>query len=271
MKADNVFRVMALGDIIGDAGRKILQTRLIHLQRKYVPDLIIANGENAAHGFGITKKIVDELLNWGIDVITGGNHIWQRKEIFDFIDKTPQLLRPLNYPPGTPGHGFYLCEKKGLKIVVVNIMGRIYMEPIDCPFRAMDELLVSLDKEDVLLLVDFHAEATSEKQLMGWYLDGRVHAIWGTHTHIPTADERILPKKTAYISDIGMCGASYSVIGMNVNESVRRVIHHLPVRFSPATEGDLELQGILIDFDKRTKYPLLIQRLSERITQESSS
>jgi len=270
MKADNVFRVMALGDIVGDAGRKVLQMRLLPLQRKYQPDLIVANGENAAHGFGITKKIVEEFLNWGIDVITAGNHIWQRKEIFDFVDTTPQLIRPLNYPPGTPGRGFYRFEKKGMDIVVVNIMGRIYMEPIDCPFRAMDDLLASLSGEDVLILVDFHAEATSEKQLMGWHLDGRVHAVWGTHTHIPTADERILPKKTAYISDIGMCGAVYSVIGMNVSESVRRVIQHLPVRFSPATEGDLELQGILIDFDRRSKKPLLIQRLSERVSQESS-
>lgn len=267
MKANNVFRVMALGDIIGDAGRKILQERLLHLQRKYTPDLIVANGENAAHGFGITKKIVDEFLNWGIDVITSGNHIWQRKEIFDFIDNYPQLIRPLNYPPGTPGKGIYQIEKQDITIVVVNIMGRIYMEPIDCPFRAMDEFLEQYKGQDVLILVDFHAEATSEKQLMGWHLNGRVHALWGTHTHIPTADEKILPKKTAYISDIGMCGATYSVIGMNVSESVRRVIHHLPVRFSPATDGDIELQGILIDFDKRNKQPLFIQRIVERINQ----
>ncbi len=256
---------MVLGDIVGDAGRKLLQTKLIHLQRKYLPDLVVVNGENAAHGFGITKKIVEEFFNWGIDVITSGNHIWQRKEIFDFIDDTPQLIRPLNYPPGTPGKGFYRLEKKGMNVVVVNIMGRIYMEPIDCPFRAMDDVLKQFEGEDVLVLVDFHAEATSEKQLMGWHLDGRVHALWGTHTHIPTADERILPKKTAYITDIGMCGAVYSVIGMNVSESQRRVIQHLPVRFSPATEGELELQGVLIDFDKKSKKPLLIQRIVERM------
>lgn len=267
MKADNVFRIMAIGDVMGDAGRKILQTRLIHLQRKFNPDLIVANGENAAHGFGITKKIVDDFLNLGIDVITGGNHIWQRKEIFDFIDKTPQLIRPLNYPPKTPGRGFCKLKKGEMSVIVVNIMGRIYMEPIDCPFRAMDDFLASLEEENALILVDFHAEATSEKQLMGWHLDGRVHAVWGTHIHIPTADERILPKHTAYISDIGMCGAVYSVIGMNISDSVRRVIDHLPVRFSPATEGDLELQGILIDFDKRSRKPLLIQRISERIAQ----
>jgi len=266
MKANNVFRVIALGDVIGDAGRKILQERLILLQRKYQPDLLVVNGENAAQGFGITKKIVDEFLNWGIDVITSGNHIWQKKEIFDFVESYPQLIRPLNYPPGTPGNGYCVLEKKGMKVVVINVMGRIYMEPIDCPFRAMDEILKQWENENALILVDFHAEATSEKQLMGWYLDGRVHALWGTHTHIPTADEKILPKRTAYISDIGMCGASYSVIGMNVSESMRRVIQHLPVRFSPALEGELELQGILIDFDQQTHHPLIVQRITDRLS-----
>jgi 2',3'-cyclic-nucleotide 2'-phosphodiesterase len=266
MKPENVFCVFAFGDIIGEPGRKALFSIFYKFKNKYEPDLVILNGENAAHGFGITSQIVKQLFDGGIDVITTGNHVWQKKEVFEFIDKYPALLRPANYPPKTPGHGTYVWERNGLKAAVINIMGRIYMDPIDCPFQKVESEIERLSAEGVkIILVDFHAEATSEKQIFGWNFDGRISAIWGTHTHIQTSDERILPKKTAYITDIGMCGSIDSVIGMKIEDSRRKVIQHLPVRFSPEEGGAMEVQGAIIDINKNTGEAILISRIKERV------
>ncbi len=266
MKSENIFRVLAFGDIIGETGRKAFSDVINRLKIKLSPDLVIANGENSAHGFGITKQIANQLFNTGIDVLTTGNHVWQKKEVFNFIDSFPNLLRPVNYPPKTPGHGTFVYEVNGLKAAVINAMGRIFMEAIDDPFQIVDSEVERLKREGVnIILVDFHAEATSEKQVFGWYFDGRVSAVWGTHTHIQTSDERILPKKTAYITDIGMCGSIDSVIGMKIEESYRKVIAHLPVRFSPEDRGTIEIQGIVIDIDKKSGEAVLISRIKEPV------
>lgn len=266
MKPKNIIRLLAFGDIVGDPGRKAIKNFLPFIKDKICPDIIIANGENAAHGFGITEKIAKELFDDGIDIITTGNHIWQKKEIFNFISKYPNLIRPINYPVGTPGNGTFVIEKDDIKIAVINSMGRIFMEPIDCPFQTTEKEIERLKKENInIILVDFHAEASSEKQVFGWYFDGKVSAVWGTHTHIQTSDERILPKKTAYITDIGMCGSIDSVIGMKIEDSYRRVIQHLPVRFSPAEPKNLEVQGVIIDIDRETGKSVLINRLKEKV------
>jgi hypothetical protein len=229
--------------------------------------MIVLNGENSAHGFGINPAVAKIIFDGGVDVITTGNHVWQKKEVFDILDKIPPLLRPLNYPPKTPGHGSYIFEKNGVKAAVINIIGRIFMDPVDCPFQAVDKEIERLHDDGVkIILIDFHAEATSEKQVFGWFFDGRISGIWGTHTHVQTADERILPKKTAYISDIGMCGSTESVIGMKTVESYRKVIQHLPVRFSPEEGGPYEVNGIIIDILKETGEAIAIQRLKEPVS-----
>jgi metallophosphoesterase (TIGR00282 family) len=266
MKPENVFRVLAFGDIVGEPGRKAFLNTIENFKQKYLPDLIVLNGENAAHGFGITEQILKSLLDSGVDVITSGNHIWQKKEVFNFIEKYPSLIRPINYPEGTPGSGSIVLEKNRFKVAVINAMGRIFMEPIDCPFKTVEKELERLKDQEVdFIFVDFHAEATSEKQIFGWYFDGRITGVWGTHTHIQTADERILPKGTAYITDIGMCGAMDSVIGMNIEESYRKVIQHLPVRFSPAEKAPFLVEGLAIDVSMTSKKALLISRIREII------
>lgn len=266
MKSKGVFRVLAFGDIVGEPGREVFMGNLKRFKEKFLPDIVIINGENAAHGFGITEKIAKSLFESGVDVITSGNHIWQKKEIFNFISKYPALLRPINYPPSTPGNGLILLDIGEYKVGVINAMGRIFMEPLDCPFRNVEKEVERLKEEGVkIILIDFHAEATSEKQVFGWYFDGKVSAVWGTHTHIQTADERILPQGTAYITDIGMCGAQNSVIGMKIEDSYRRVIQHLPVRFSPEEKSPLILEGILIDIIADTGKALMISRIKETI------
>jgi len=266
MKSENNFRVMAFGDIVGESGRKAFFSYITKAKQKMNPDLVIINGENVAHGFGITRAIMQQLFEHGVDVITTGNHVWQKKEVFDFIDQVPSLLRPINYPLNTPGHGVFIFERNGVKAAVINAMGRIFMEPIDCPFHRVEDEVSKLKNQGIqIILVDFHAEATSEKQIFGWYFDGKISAVWGTHTHIQTSDERILPKKTAYITDIGMCGSINSVIGMKIEESYRRVIQHLPVKFSPEESGMIEIQGIIIDINKSNGEAVLISRIKETI------
>ncbi|MEJ5284530.1 MAG: TIGR00282 family metallophosphoesterase [Brevinematia bacterium] len=267
MKPEGILRVLAFGDIIGEPGRRVFASTIHKIREKFLPDLIVVNGENSAHGFGITEEIVKSFFNTGVDVITSGNHIWQKKEIFNFIDKYPSLIRPINYPPGTPGNGIVILEKANVKIAVINAMGRIFMDAIDCPFRTVENQLNYLKENNVkIVLVDFHAEATSEKQVFGWYFDGKLTAVWGTHTHIQTSDERILPKGTAYITDIGMCGARDSVIGMKVEESYRKVIQHLPVKFSPADSGANIIEGIAIDIDIKSGKANLISRIREIVS-----
>jgi hypothetical protein len=266
MKSANVFRVLAFGDVIGDPGKKGLYAVLPKMRKAYEPDLIVINGENSAQGFGITNPITKNFFDNGIDVITTGNHVWQKKEIWDFIDTYPALLRPINYPPNTPGHGSVVLEKNGVKLAVVNAMGRIYMDPIECPFQAMEKEVERLNSLGIRhIFLDFHGEATSEKQIMGWKMDGKVSAVWGTHTHVPTADERILPSKTAYISDLGMCGCIHSVIGMKIEDSDRRVVKHLPVRFQPAEFGPVEVMGAVIDVHRETGNALMINRFKETV------
>ncbi len=259
--------ILFIGDVIGRPGRKILEKYLRPVVKKYSPSLIIANGENAAGGLGITEKVGQELLS-EIDVLTSGNHIWDKKEALDYLDQEPRLLRPANYPPKNPGKGTYVFETKGKgKIGILNLQGRVFMEPIDCPFRTADEELKSLRASTPVIVVDFHAEATSEKQAMGWYLDGKVSAVIGSHTHVPTADERILPQGTAYITDVGMVGGYNSVIGIRRDQSIKRFLTGRPQRFELGKEG-VFFCAVFVEVDPKTGKALSIRR--EIITEEES-
>lgn len=259
--------ILFLGDVIGRPGRKILVKYLRPVVKKYSPSIIIANGENAAGGLGITEKVAQELLS-EIDVLTSGNHIWDKKEVHDYLDQEPRLLRPANYPPKNPGKGTYVFETRGKgKIGILNLQGRVFMEPLDCPFRTADEELKSLRASTPVIVVDFHAEATSEKQAMGWYLDGKVSAVIGSHTHVPTADERILPQGTAYITDVGMVGGYNSVIGIRKDQSVKRFLTGRPQRFEPEKEG-VFFSAVVVEVDPKTGKALSIHR--EIITGEES-
>ncbi|MFP4081248.1 MAG: TIGR00282 family metallophosphoesterase [Candidatus Aminicenantes bacterium] len=229
--------VLFLGDIIGRPGRRALREYLPEIQQKYTPSLIIANAENAAGGIGITRKVCQELLTQ-VHVLTSGNHIWDKKEGVAHLDEEPRLLRPANYPPENPGRGRYIFQDgEGRKVGILNLQGRVFMEPIDCPFRIADQELERLMASTSVVVVDFHAEATSEKQAMGWYLDGRVSAVVGTHTHVPTADERILPQGTAFITDVGMVGGYHSVIGIKKDQAIKRFLTARPHRFEPGKKG----------------------------------
>jgi len=231
--------ILFLGDIIGRPGRRALERHLPALIERRSPSIVIANAENAAGGIGITEKVGQELLTQ-VHVLTSGNHIWDKREGVAYLEKEPRLLRPANYPPLNPGKGTYLFEDaKGRKIGILNLQGRVFMEPIDCPFRVADEELSVLKEKTSVIIVDFHAEATSEKQAMGWHLDGRVSAVIGTHTHVPTADERILPQGTAYITDVGMIGGYNSVIGIRKDQALNRFLTARPHRFEPGKEGTL--------------------------------
>jgi metallophosphoesterase (TIGR00282 family) len=240
-------RILFVGDIVGSPGRQIVRDRLPDLVSQQKIDLVIANGENAASGFGITPRLADELLGNGIDVLTGGNHSWDRKEILEYIPHQPRLLRPANFPEGNPGRGLYIgAAKNGERYAVLNLQGRVFLPAIDDPFRKADCLLTSLDRDVALVLVDMHAETTSEKMAMGWYLDGRVTAVIGTHTHVATADEQILPQGTAFITDVGMTGPHAGVIGMDREAIVKRFLDGLPARFEVAS-GDVQMNCVLIE------------------------
>ena len=244
-------KVLFIGDIIGRPGRKIITERLSELTKQGAIDLVIANGENAAGGFGITPEICHEILAIGIDVITSGNHIWDRREIYDVIDTMP-ILRPANFPPGVPGRGYLIHEtKNGIKVGIVNLQGRVYMTSLDCPFRKSDKILEEIKKETPIIIVDFHAEITSEKIAMGWYLDGKVSAVVGTHTHVQTADARILDEGTAYITDIGMTGPRDSVIGIRKDVILKRYLTAIPLRFEVAKEDPI-MSYAIIDIDNKT-------------------
>src|SRR5437773_743175 len=242
-------RVLFIGDIVGSPGREIVRERLADLVSQKQIDLVIANGENSASGFGITPKIVDELLKCGVEVISGGNHSWDRREIMEFMPHEARLLRPANFPDGNPGSGMYVgTAKNGMKYAVINLQGRIFLPAIDDPFRKVDELLATLLADVAFVLVDMHAETTSEKIAMGWYLDGRATAVVGTHTHVATADERVLPQGTAYITDVGMTGPHGGVIGMDRNGIIGKFLNGLPARFEVAS-GDVQMNCILIETD----------------------
>jgi 2',3'-cyclic-nucleotide 2'-phosphodiesterase len=253
--------ILFIGDIFASGGRGIVADNLNRLITEHKIDLAIANAENAAGGFGITPLIAEELLALGLDVLTGGNHSFDKREIHEYLDTQPRLLRPANYPPGLPGSGVYSGKaRNGAPYAVINLQGRAHMANIDCPFRKADELLAALDPSIKIRLVDFHAELTSEKVAMGWHLDGRVTAMLGTHTHIPTADERILPAGTAYLTDTGMTGPYDSVIGVEKSMILRRFLTGLTGRMEAARHG-IELRGAVIEADQTTGKAISIERI----------
>lgn len=242
----DLIKVLFIGDIIGRPGRIAARELLPGLIGEYSPDLVIANGENAAGGFGITPEIYEELKGLGIDVITSGNHIWDRREIYDVIGREKHLLRPANYPPTAPGSGAAVFETPaGAKVGVLNLSGRVFMDSIDCPFRAGMSAVEALRKTTPVIIVDMHAETTSEKAAIAWYLDGMVSAVIGTHTHVQTSDERILSKGTAFITDAGMTGPTNSVIGIKKEIIIETFIKKMPQRFEVASES-IELQGVFL-------------------------
>lgn len=253
--------ILFIGDIIGKPGRRIIREILYPVLNRYEIDFCIANGENTASGFGITRQLVQELLAMGIDCITSGNHIWDKKEILEVLDLEPRLLRPANYPECTPGNAYGIFESKtGHTIGVINLEGRVFMPCIDCPFRVADKMVEILKKSCKILLVDFHAEATSEKIALGWHLDGEVTAVVGTHTHVQTADERVLPKGTAYITDVGMTGPFDSVIGIKKDAALQRFLTQMPQKFTIASQ-DLCLNAVAIDCDPDTGMARGIKRI----------
>jgi hypothetical protein len=251
--------VLFLGDVVGRAGRRAMEKFMPVLIRKYNPGVVIANGENSAGGSGITEEIAKDLF-LHVDVITSGNHIWDKKDALPYIEREPRILRPANYPAVNGGHFSYVYQHPdGFKVAVLSLQGRVFMEPIDCPFRRADEEITKLSAETPIILVDIHAEATSEKLAMGWYLDGRVSAVVGTHTHVQTADERVLPKGTGYITDLGMVGASNSVIGMEKEQALARFLTGRPQRFEPAKDG-LMMGCLFVEVDKKTGRALSVKR-----------
>ena len=241
--------VLVLGDIYGRPGRKIVSQFLPDLVKQYKPVLVVANGENAAGGFGLTRNVAEELFALGIDVLTSGNHIWDQKEMYHYISEEPRILRPANYPPQVPGASVYLHRCSDAVIAVVNLIGRVFMGDFDCPFRTADQILADLPAEVTHVIVDFHGEATSEKIALALYLDGRISALVGTHTHVPTADEQILPKGTAFITDLGMCGPIHSVLGVDPEIVIDKFLTQLPTRFSVA-KGPAYLSGVVISLSE---------------------
>jgi len=254
--------ILIIGDIVGKPGRRILLQSLPQLLVKHEIDLCIANVENAAGGYGITPQIAQQLLDAEINVLTSGNHIWDQKEITDFMGHEPRLLRPLNYPEGVPGRGSILLQTaSGTQVGIINLSGRVFMKSLDCPFRLAEQEVAKLKAQGATtIIVDFHAEATSEKIALGWFLDGQVSAVIGTHTHVQTADERILPAGTAYITDLGMTGAHDSVIGLKKEMALKRFLTQIPKRFEVA-KGNVQLNGALLQIDESSGKARQIQRL----------
>jgi 2',3'-cyclic-nucleotide 2'-phosphodiesterase len=265
-------RILFLGDVVGRSGRNAVIERLPALRERYRLDFVVVNGENAAGGFGITEPILMELLDAGADVVTSGNHVFDQREALVFIERHDRMLRPMNFPPGTPGRGAGLFRAKtGAEILVLNVQGRVFMADVDDPFRAVERELEAcgLKHGADAILIDFHAEATSEKEAMGHFVDGRATAVIGTHTHVPTADEQVLPKGTAYISDAGMCGDFNSVLGMDKDEPLQRFLTKIPSsRFQPSL-GEATLCGVALDVDEETGLARAIMplRLGGRLSQ----
>jgi metallophosphoesterase (TIGR00282 family) len=255
-------KILFIGDIIGKPGRQVVARELHRLVDRYLVDLVIANGENAAGGFGITMETAKELYGCGIHLLTSGNHIWDKKDALDFIEREERLVRPANYPEGTPGKGSRVVTTPGgVKVAVLNLEGRVFMNNLECPFRTADREIALLRQETPIIFVDFHAEATSEKSTLGWYLDGRVSAVIGTHTHVQTADERLLPGGTAYLSDAGMTGGFDSVIGMRKDEAITKFLTQRPIKFE-AAKNNLRLNGVVVEIDVDTGRALHIERVA---------
>jgi metallophosphoesterase (TIGR00282 family) len=253
-------RILMIGDVIGRPGRRAVREALPGLREEHAVDLAIANGENTAGGLGLTSETAKELFDSGVDVITSGNHIWDQKEIIPFLEGEMPIIRPLNYPPGVPGRGYIIMGE----VLVLNLLGRTFMGNFDCPFRAVDRLLEDLVDRPAVIIADFHGEATSEKVAMGWYLDGRVSAVLGTHTHVGTVDVRLLPKGTAYVTDVGMAGPVDSVIGDDADAVIRRFLTQLPHRLSVG-KGSLVLNSVLVDVDERTGRATGITRVDRNL------
>jgi metallophosphoesterase (TIGR00282 family) len=255
-------RILFIGDIVGRPGRELVQRGLAALVEYHSVDLVIANAENAAAGSGITREIGDRLLASGVDVLTSGNHIWSKREAVDYIGTEPRLLRPANFPPGVPGNGSYLARTRDNRTAgVINVMGRVFMQSIDDPFSVVLREIEALRPRARIVFVDFHAEATSEKAAMGWHLDGKVTAVVGTHTHVQTADERILPKGTAYMTDVGMTGPHDSIIGVEIAPALSRFLNGMPSKFETASANP-RLNAVIVDADERTGLAIDIERLS---------
>lgn len=259
-----IFKALMLGDVVGQPGCRALFVGLNSLVRETQADAVIVNGENADDGFGITPSIADRLLALGVDVITTGNHIWQKDDIISFMERNGRVLRPANYPKSTPGSGFFLLEKKGVKIGVMNLIGRKNLLSVDCPFSIGKKIINEHKKNCDFFLVDFHAEEVEEKECLAYFLDGLASVVFGTHTHIQTADERILPKGTGYISDIGMCGPVDSVIGSDPALSIQREMTQMPIKLQ-VLDNDSQLSGILCDIEIKTGRCLAIQRIQKRL------
>jgi len=258
-------KILFIGDIVGAPGREAIKKLVAPLRQEEKIDFVIANAENASGGSGITLKVATELFSSGVDVLTSGDHIWKRPEIFELISQEERILRPLNFPSGAPGHGANIFKtKNGIKLGVININGRVFMDALECPFKTALIACESIAEETKIIILDVHAEATSEKIALGWYLDGKVSAIFGTHTHIQTADEKILPKGTAYITDVGMTGPYDSVIGRRKEDVLTRFLSSIPVRFEVA-QGDIQLHGALVEIDEKTGHATSILRIQKKL------
>ncbi|KMY69270.1 metallophosphoesterase [Desulfocarbo indianensis] len=257
-----MINILFIGDIFGEPGRRALERLLPRLRDGLEVDLVVANGENAAGGLGLTARLARELWGCGVDVITTGNHVWKQRDLLPMLDEEDRVLRPANYPAGTPGHGHALVQAAGVKIGVVNLQGRVYMNELDDPFRCLDGLLAGPLAGAAIVVVDMHAEASSEKQALAWHVDGQVAAVVGTHTHVQTADEKILPGGTAFITDLGFTGPHRSVIGMDPKAAIERFLSQRPLRFKVA-KGDTRLQGALVKVDESVGQAVEITRLNQ--------
>ena len=255
-------KILFIGDIYGSLGRKIIQEELIKIKEQHAPDIIIANGENIAHGKGINKKYYDFLLDQGVHAITLGNHTWDNRSIFEFIEEAKYLVRPANFPEKNPGKGLIFIKHKNQEIAVISMQGLTYMNPNQCPFNKIDELIKIAKKRTNIIFIDFHAEATSEKMAFGYYVDGRVSAVIGTHTHVPTADEQVLSHGTAYLTDVGMTGPLDGVIGVDRENVIKKFIHKMPLRFNALEEGRIQLNAVLISIDNETGISTHIERIN---------
>jgi len=255
-------KLLFIGDIIGKPGREALSRELHRIVDRHRVDLVIANGENAAGGFGLTAETAQDLFKCGVQMLTSGNHIWDKKDALEYIKREERIVRPANYPEGTPGRGTTVVKTPGgVKIGILNLEGRVFMNNLDCPFRCADREIARLKEETPIVFVDFHAEATSEKVSLGWYLDGRVCAVIGTHTHVQTADERILPAGTAYLTDAGMTGSFDSVIGVRKEDAVQKFLTQRPSKFEVAKK-DIRINGVVIEVDEKSGLALSIERIN---------
>jgi metallophosphoesterase (TIGR00282 family) len=258
-------KILFIGDIVGKPGREVVAKLVPELKKEYGLDFVIANAENAAGGSGITARVAEELFSCSLDVLTSGDHIWKKKEIFEIINQEQRILRPLNFPVGAPGSGWGVFKTaKGIKVGVISCLGRVFLEALECPFKTTKQAIEAISKETNIIVVDIHAEATSEKVALGWYLQGQVSAVLGTHTHVQTADERILPLGSAYITDVGMTGPYDSVIGRRVEDVLERFLTSVPVRFEVA-QDNIQLAGVVLDIDENTGRARSIVRVQRKM------